>query len=107
MKKKFAVGAIILIVLLIFRAITQFIIVLSSGAGGYADLILIILGILYSIAVLGVLSKKKWGAILVIVIALIDIMFALLTYSGSSSVGSTLFDLILLLLGSQEYNRLP
>src|SRR3989344_7467972 len=99
-KPGFGAVGIILIILLLIRLLFQIIsIFLTPGAA----LILIFISIIYLIAVIGIGTKKKWGSIMTGIIALIDILFAVLLVGGAIGFGAVVYDIAILVLAYLEY----
>jgi ABC-type multidrug transport system permease subunit len=105
MEKKFGAATIILIILLIIRFIGQFANAFLLSADMVYLVISSILGVVYLAALIGVLIKQKWGSILVMIIAVIDILFAL-PIGGAKGFGAGVMDLILIFLGYKEYKQI-
>ncbi len=104
MKKKFKAITIILIILLVIRIFSQFFIGFSSANINYL-IIYSIVGAIYLIALIGIFMKQKWGAISIMVIAIIDILFVFIT-GGAAGLGAGVIDLILLFLGYKNYKEI-
>ncbi len=65
--------------------------------------IIIAIGGLYLAALIGLILRQKWGAVLVAIIALIDISSSFFFLRGASLVGVLIYDFILLALSYKEY----
>ena len=104
MKKKFDFTAILLLVILTIRCISQIIIVLFLSDSAVSAVIFSIFSVVYFIALTGIFMRQKWGLILVMLVAAIDIAFALIN-GGAEGFGAGVVDLILLFLGYIEYER--
>jgi hypothetical protein len=102
--KKFKVINLILIILLIIRSIAQIINAFASQTSIELSMFLII-AVLYLMAFIGILIKQKWGSILVIVLAIIDILFAFMV-GGFFGLGAGITDLILIFLGYKKYKQI-
>lgn len=102
MKQKLTLTVIFLIILLLIRALFQFLTLFQLKEIGLVFLVVSLFAILYVISVVGIYYKQKWAAILVIIIAIVDLMVAL-TMGGASSVGAGLVDLAILFLAYKEY----
>ena len=61
-------------------------------------------GLIYLICLIGVIAKKKWGSVLTVVIAVVDILFSL-TMGGAAALGAGIMDLLLMSLGYKEYKQ--
>ncbi len=105
MEKKFGVITIILIILLIIRLIGQFASAFLLSADMVYLVIFSILGFAYLAALSGIFIKQKWGSILVMIVAVIDILFAFIM-GGATGLGAGVVDLILIFLGYKEYKQL-
>ncbi|MBI2047337.1 hypothetical protein HYT26_04225 [Candidatus Pacearchaeota archaeon] len=103
-QEKFGAITIILIILLIIRVIFQFVKGFLS-ADTISLAISSIFGIIYLVALVGVIIKQKWGSILVMVIAVIDSLAAFMT-GGVEGLGAGVVDLILIFLGYKEYKQI-
>jgi hypothetical protein len=109
-KKKFSISAIILIVLLALRFISQIFAVFLLVNVNINSTIILIIGIFsllilfYGIALVGVINKTHWGINFALAIAIMDIIFTGIldlimgTLGNASSIGAIVFDLILILL---------
>jgi uncharacterized membrane protein YjdF len=64
-----------------------------------------ITAIVYIVSLLGVVLKKKWGSILIMIFAIIDVFFAFIV-GGTFGLGAGVVDLILIFLGYSEYKQL-
>lgn len=104
MKKKFNAITIILVIILLVRLIAQVVSAAASQTGAFL-VSFSVFAILYLIALSGVYIKQKWGSILVIALAVIDILFAFIE-SGAFGFGAGVVDLALLFLGYKEYEQL-
>jgi hypothetical protein len=87
MPKKFSASAILLIFLLAIRTLGQFIIFAIPGFSeiarvGFYFALSTTIGLIYFLALLGVLFKTRWGAILVLILAIIDIIAVLFSTLG-------------------------
>jgi hypothetical protein len=104
MKKRFNTITIILIVFLAIRAFMQ-IVLMFIQKDILLGVIFIFFATLYLVALLGVSLKRKFGSILTIIIAIIDLLFALVT-GGGFGLGAGVIDLILIFLGYKEYHQI-
>ena len=95
----------ILIVLLIIRLFGQIFQAIAFIGSSFLFIIPSLFAILYGAALVGILKKQKWSLILVMIIAGIDLLFALFI-GGASGIGAGIVDLILLFLGYKEYSAL-
>lgn len=105
MKKKFGAITIILIILLIIRLIVQVVGAIVTRANIVYLSLFSVIAVLYLLILVGVSMKQKWGSILVMIIAIIDILFAL-ALGGATGLGAGVMDLILIVLGYKEYKRI-
>ena len=100
---KFSLFNIILLVLLVIRLATQIIFLVNSyGVSLWTNSIYIIFSIAYLFAIIGIVLTKKWGSILVILIALIDLAFAL-GVGGVIGIGAGIVDVALIFLVFMTY----
>lgn len=97
-EKKLGVMTNILIILLVIRLVFQYVLFDITWISG-------ITGLLYLGALIGVFKKQKWGSSLVMIIAVIDILFAF-AMSGAFSVGAGIGNFTLLFLGYKEYKKI-
>jgi len=97
--------AAVLIGLLILRLFGQIFQIIALMSVSFLFIVPLIFAILYAAALLGIIKQQKWGSILVMVIAGIDLLFALFI-GGASGIGAGVVDLILLFLGYKEYSAL-
>ncbi|RLI98687.1 MAG: hypothetical protein DRP08_07935 [Candidatus Aenigmatarchaeota archaeon] len=93
----------ILVVLLIIRLFGQIFQMAALIGISFLFVIPLVFGILYGVALVGILKKQRWGLILVMLIAGIDLLVALII-GGASGIGAGVVDLLLLLLGYKEYS---
>lgn len=93
---------IVLIVLLAIRGFGQFYSAMSPEAN---VIMFFIFGAIYTIALIGVFLKQKWGLLLAAAIAVIDISLAVVAVAtkGEFSWGSVIIDATILLFGIKEY----
>ncbi|MEK6873511.1 MAG: hypothetical protein AABW91_01590 [Nanoarchaeota archaeon] len=102
---KFNLFSIILIVLLIIRLATQITLLVNSyGVSLWTSSIYAFFIVIYSFAIAGIILSKKWGSISVIVVALVDLAFAL-GIGGAIGIGAGLVDIILLFLVFMTYTK--
>jgi hypothetical protein len=101
MKKKFDAAAIVLIILVIIRALDQFVIAATNigTAYGYAYSFT---GIIYIVSLVGLLMRKKWGAILILIFAIFDILAAVI-FGGVAALGAAVVDLVIIWLAYKTY----
>ena len=94
---------IVLIVLLAIRGFGQFYSATSAEASSV--IMFLIFGAIYTIALIGVFLKQKWGLGLAAAIAVIDISLAVVAVAtkGEFSWGSVIIDATILLFGIKEY----
>jgi len=97
--------AAVLIGLLILRLFGQIFQIIALMSVSFLFIVPLIFAILYAAALIGIIKQQKWGSILVMVIAGIDLLFALFI-GGASGIGAGVVDLILLFLGYKEYSAL-
>ena len=97
--------AAVLIGLLILRLFGQIFQIIALMSVSFLFIVPLIFAILYAAALLGIIKQQKWGSILVMVIAGIDLLFALFI-GGASGIGAGVVDLILFFLGYKEYSAL-
>ena len=98
-------AAAVLIGLLILRLLGQIFQIIVLMSVSFLFIVPLLLAILYTAALVGIVKQQKWGSILVMVIAGIDLLFALFI-GGASGIGAGVVDLILLFLGYREYSAL-
>jgi len=95
---KFNLFSIIILVLLVIRLATQIILLVNSyGTSIWTSSIYVIFSVAYLSAITGMLLMKKWGSMLVMIIALIDLAFAL-GMGGASGIVAGIMDAVLLFL---------
>ncbi|MDP3026860.1 MAG: hypothetical protein Q8N63_04070 [Nanoarchaeota archaeon] len=103
-KNKFSAASIILIILIIIRIIAQ-----AVGAIYSSDntslISYLFFGILYAIALIGIYQKRKYGVIISIIVAAIDLLGALMV-GGVAGVGAGIVDAIILFLSLKEYKTI-
>lgn len=103
MKKKYGALTIILLVLIAIRFLAQVI----SAAVGQEPLDIVfggIVGAIYLAAFVGVVMKQKWGSIVALIVAIIDVIAAFFI-GGASGVGAVIFDVILFWLAWKELKQ--
>ncbi|MBD3253303.1 hypothetical protein GF386_06220 [Candidatus Pacearchaeota archaeon] len=105
MKKKLGVTTIILIILLSIRIIGQLVIAALNWNMPVLLISYLIFSIAYIVSLIGIILNKKWGPIIAIVIAIIDILASLLV-GGLTALGAGIYDLIILFLAFIEFKRL-
>lgn len=98
MENKFTLNSYALMALLAIRTLGQ---ILSLRS--FISIIGLIFTLLYLGALVGVFLKKRWGTIITIIIAVIDILGSLTFYSGAYALGSATVDVLLMFLGYREY----
>ena len=106
--KKFSISAIILIILLAIRAVSQFLIFILPETFFDIAIILVVLifSLVYLMALLGVILKTKWGLIITIIIAIIDILITPFSeFNTWSILGTLIFDVVLLVLSGKILTR--
>jgi hypothetical protein len=104
MKNRFGAVTITLIVLLTIRAIIQIAMIFIEKEA-ISKFIFIILALAYLIAILGVSLKRKFGAVMTMIIATFDLLSALLV-GGTFGLGAGIMDLALVFLGYKEYTQI-
>ena len=98
-------AAAVLIGLLILRLLGQIFQIIVLMSVSFLFIVPLLLAILYTAALVGILKQQRWGSILVMIIAGIDLLSALFI-GGASGIGAGIVDLILLFLGYKEYSAL-
>ena len=101
MKKGFGVATVVLIILVIIRTISQFVIAISSMGTVY-EYTYFVTGIVYIIGLVGLFMRKKWGAILILIFAILDIL-ASVSAGGASAFGAAIVDLVIMWLAYLAY----
>lgn len=112
MGKKFEATTIALIVILSVRFLGQILWIISGFMSEMENIDLVstiiagsLIATAYLISLLGVSLKRKWGSISAMVIAGIDLIFALLV-GGFSGLGAGVVDIVLIFLAYREYKQL-
>jgi hypothetical protein len=103
--KRFSVVAVILLIFLLIRFIAHVAGVFITLEDVFTTVIYSVFSIAYLAGFIGVLLKKKYGSVIVIVIAIIDLISALFV-GGAAGIGAGIYDLILLFLACREYKNL-
>ncbi len=93
----------VLVGLLILRLFGQIFQIIDLISISFLFIVPLILAILYAAALVGILKQQRWGSILVMIIAGIDLLSALFI-GGARGIGAGIVDLILLFLGYKEYS---
>lgn len=103
-KNKFGVAATILVILLVIRAAGQVFNAFSAPSDKILLGLSVVFAIVYGVSLLGLFKKAKWGAVLAMIMAVVDILSAA-TIGGANGFGAAVFDLPLLALGYFTYKR--
>ena len=105
-QKKLSTISMILIVLVAIRIIGQI-------AGIFVSLEDIILAssytfftLYYIISLLGVISRKKWGPIMIIIISILDMVSVPFVAEVAAMIGALVFDIVLLVVAIKQYKEL-
>jgi hypothetical protein len=104
-KKQFNVISVILIALLSIRFISQVVIGVLSIENLLFLSVVAVFAIAYLLALIGVILKQKWGSILAIIIAIIDLISAFTIIGESLVFWAAIMDVILLFLAYKEYKQ--
>lgn len=105
---KYSLSAIILMVLVAIRAIGQSLIFFMPGQTiiSISFFIALIFGVIYLIALAGLFLKTRWGLIMVISIALVDLISFFVPGLGiSEKLNIAIIDVILLVLSINILTR--
>jgi hypothetical protein len=96
MGKRYYPGTIVLLILIGWRLWGQFeYITASAGA--------LIMFTAYLVALIGILLKKKWGAVISGLLAILDLPLALFLISGPGRIGALVLDAIIIYLAYENY----
>jgi len=95
-KLKFGAIGITLLILLTLRFIVQVVFSIIS-ADILSRIIFIFLSLIYLSAIVGIIARKRWGIIISVVIAGIDMLSALAS-GGAGGVGAGIADVLILIL---------
>ena len=95
-KQKMSAVAIVLIVLLGIRAVGQLLIGLGSEGAGL--IIYLALAAIYIAAIVGIVKRKKWAPILVIIVGVLDAISAIIALDGATAFGAIIMDAALVVL---------
>ncbi len=72
-----------------------------------ASTILVIVAVIYAIALFGLVKKQKWGAILVIVISVVNRIFAVLLYEFNAAFTIwAIWTIVLVVVAYLDYRKL-
>jgi hypothetical protein len=93
-----------LLIILIIRALIQIVGAVVTNSNFLLTLIYLTVSTIYGISAYGVFRVKKWGVIMTMVIATIDILMAS-TLGGGSGFSATLIDLLLIAFGFLIYKN--
>ena len=104
MKQKLRSTSMLLMVILLIRAIFQFITLFRLKAIGLGFILVLIFAILYSVSLVGIYKKQKWAIFLAIFIGIVDLIIALIN-GGAASVGAGVIDVSILFLAYKEYQN--
>lgn len=104
MKNKFNAVTIILIILLAIRAIMQIVLMAMQKDLTFIA-VFIFFTIIYLAALIGVSLKHRFGSVITIIIAVVDLLFALAS-GGEFGLGAGVMDLALIYLGYKEYHQI-
>lgn len=103
MNKKFTIGTIILLAILIIRMFVQLLVlVMQNFTEGLSMTVSLLLALLYLISSIGIVRKKQWGAIIAMVIGVIDLLSAL-ALGGQFAIGAGVVDVVILLLAYRQF----
>lgn len=103
--RRFSAAAIVLMILLIIRLVSQIAVLFISPFVSF-NYIIIAMAVLYLLALVGVILKSKWALILVIIIAVIDIILSVAFMEMTPAfVGAVVVDLVLLFLAISILRR--
>lgn len=102
--KKKNIILIILIALLAIRVIGNFIGAVISPDTFFLA-VQAIFAVIYLLALIGTIKRKKWGLILIFIAAGIDLISALFI-GGFSGLGAGIVDVVLIVLAYLEYRKL-
>lgn len=98
------VVSIILIILLIVRLIGQIVQAAASSANTIHLAVFALFAVIYAASIFGIIKKMRWGAILVMAVAVLDMLSASFL-GGVRGFGAAIFDLPLLGLGYWAYRK--
>jgi len=99
------VTTIILIILISVRTIGQLVVAALNWNIPTLLISYVAFSIAYIISLIGIVLNKKWGSIIIIVIAIVDLLASLLA-GGYTALGAGIYDLILLFLAFRELRKL-
>lgn len=63
----------------------------------------VVMAVIYIGSLIGVFRKNKWGSIIAIIVAIIDILLAFSLFTGAFAFGAAAYDVIMMFLGYKEY----
>lgn len=109
MGKKFTIGTIFLLAILIIRMIVQLVALITQDSiEGLYVTVSLLFALFYLSASIGIVWKKRWGSVIAIAIGIIDLFFAL-ALGGTSVIGAGAVDVLILFLAHRQYKmtRLP
>lgn len=101
-QKKFGAVTVILLIFIAIRFLAQ---IISAVVGATAaDMVFGgVVGAIYLVAFVGVVMKQKWGAVIALSVAVLDVISALFV-GGAAAVGAIVFDILLFGLAWKEFS---
>jgi hypothetical protein len=96
MGKRYHPATIVLLVLTGWRLWGQFEYIMASMGA-------LIMFVAYLIALIGILLRSRWGAVIIGLLAILDVPLTLYLVSGANRIGALVIDLLIICLAYENY----